>query len=260
MNPGNAPRASYLKISNTVLACLPGGGRILDFGAGPCDKAAILQWMGYKVTAYDDLQDDWHLKSGNREKILDFARETGVDFILAQSRETPFSRDSFDMVMLHDVLEHLHDSPRNLLNDLLDSLRSGGFLYITVPNAGNIRKRLAVLLGGTNLPRFELFYWYPGAWRGHVREYVRNDLSLLSGYLGLEVCDLRGSDHMLEQVPRAVLPLYLAVTALFPGFKDSWSLVARKPATWRPRKSLPMKELATIIGKSTTYEYDAESP
>jgi hypothetical protein len=32
----------------------------------------------------------------------------------------PFDKCSFDMIMLHDVLEHLHDSPRDLLNDLFE--------------------------------------------------------------------------------------------------------------------------------------------
>ena len=37
-------------------------------------------------------------------------------------KERSFKRSSFDMVMLHDVIEHLHDSPRTLLDDLVDTL------------------------------------------------------------------------------------------------------------------------------------------
>ena len=70
------------------------------------------------------------------------------------------------MVMLNHVVEHLHDFPRDLLNDLLTLVKPSGLLFITVPNAGNVRKRLDLLRGKTNLPPYEGYYWYPGRWRG----------------------------------------------------------------------------------------------
>jgi SAM-dependent methyltransferase len=162
------------------------------------------------------------------------------------------------MVMLHDVLEHLHDSPRDLLNDLLELATPTGLLFVTVPSAVNIRKRVNVLLGKTNLPPFEGYYWYPGPWRGHIREYVRDDLLKLCEYLNLEVLELRNCDHMLRVLPRAYRPVYLFITKFFPGWKDSWLLVARKQQEWRPRKTLPQDELGRILGKSTSYRYQAE--
>jgi SAM-dependent methyltransferase len=160
------------------------------------------------------------------------------------------------MVMLHDVLEHLHDSPRGLLNDLLTLVRPGGLLFITVPNAVNIRKRLLVVTGRTNLPSFDSYYWYPGSWRGHIREYVREDLIKLAQYLNVEKLDVRGCDHMLWKLPRRLVPLYRLGTSIFPGLKDSWSLVARKPANWEPALTLPPEELARILGPSTSYRHD----
>ena len=58
------------------------------------------------------------------------------------------------MVMSHDVLEHLHHSPRDLLNDLCELIKPNALLFITVPNAVNIRKRIDVLRGKTNLPDY----------------------------------------------------------------------------------------------------------
>ena len=159
------------------------------------------------------------------------------------------------MIMLHDVLEHLHDSPRDLLNDLLELAKPDGLLFVTVPNAVNIRKRIAVVFGKTNLPRFEGYYWYPESWRGHIREYVRGDLVKLCEYLNLEVLELRGCDHMLEKLPRRIRRAYLLVTSIFRGWKDSWLLVARKRQGWSAKKTLPQNELARILGKSTTYDY-----
>jgi 2-polyprenyl-3-methyl-5-hydroxy-6-metoxy-1,4-benzoquinol methylase len=249
-------KGAYSNIAKTVLRYLEPGSRILDFGCGPCDKTAVLQHLGFRCSAYDDLEDDWHQISGNREKIISFANECGIDFKLATTKiDALFQKNSFDMIMLNDVLEHLHDSPRDLLNDLLELLKSNGLLFVTVPNAVNIRKRIDVLFGRTNLPRFEGYYWYPGAWRGHIREYVRNDLVLLSEYLDCEILELRGCDHMLQKLPGSIRPAYLLVTSIFPDFKDSWLLVASKKENWAPKKALLKNELAAILGKSTTYDY-----
>ena len=67
-----------------------------------------------------------------------------------------------------------------------------------------------------------------GTWRGHIREYVYDDLKKLAQYLDLKVIDIRGENHMLQKVPKILLPIYLSVTAIFTGWRDSWSLVAQK--------------------------------
>ena len=235
-------------IADTVRKYIPPGSKILDFGCGPCDKTAVIQALGYECSGFDDLQDDWHLMSDNTLKIRTFAREFGINLKLASDGYLPFEKDSFDMVMMHDVLEHLHDSPRELLNDLAELIKTGGLLFITVPNAGNIRKRLALAAGKTNLPRFPTYYWYPGKWRGHVREYVKDDLRVLCSFLGFEIVALDSCHHMLRVVPRVVLPSYLLLTQLFRGWRDSWLLLAKKPEHWRPRKSLSKGGFAKLIG------------
>ncbi len=245
-------------IAETALRYLPPDAKILDFGSGPCDKTAVLQFLGFRCSAYDDLMDDWHKVPGNREKILSFVKACGIDFELANGDKMPFEKNSFDMIMLHSVLEHLHGSPRDLLNDLLELVKPEGLLFITVPSAVNIRKRISVMFGNTNLPRFEGYYWYPGPFRDHIREYVKDDLLKLCKYLSLDVLELRGCDHMLEVLPKASRSIYLLLTKIFPGWKDSWLLMAKKQKGWAPRKTLPREELLRIIGKGTPYEYRTE--
>jgi SAM-dependent methyltransferase len=255
LTPNGVLKNSYPNIAHTVVRYLPPGSPILDFGSGPCDKTAILQHLGYQCTAYDDLQDYWHKLPGNKERILSYAESCGIDFVEAGGEELPFEKNTFDMVMMHDVLEHLHNSPRNLLNDLLELAKPEGLLFITVPNAANIRKRLDLLRGKTNLPRYDLFYWYPGEWRGHIREYVRDDLEKLARYLNLDVLELKGTDHMIRRLPQFIRPLYLLVTGIFKGWKDSWMLVARKPTNWEPKRTLSEEELTEVFGDRTSYNY-----
>ena len=256
MSEQKAVMDKYSSIANIVMRYLQPNSSILDFGAGPCDKIAVLQLLGFHCSGYDDLQDYWHKLPGNREKILAFISEFGIDFKQANGKVLPFKKESFDMVMLHDVLEHLHDSPRDLLNDLLELVKPEGLLFITVPNAASIRKRIYLMFGKTNLQSFESYYWYPGTYRGHVREYVRNDLVKLSEYLNLETLELRACDRMTEWLPRTFRPIYLFLTDIFnKDWKDSWLLVARKTKDWSNSPKKTRCELEHILGKITNYTY-----
>jgi len=228
MERGDEP---YWTLAETVVPRLSAGSRVIDFGAGACDKTAVLQALGFRCVAYDDLQDPWHLLPGNGERIRGFAAECGIELHVSASLPE-FEPSSFDLVTVLNVLEHLHDSPQGLLRQLVELLAPGGYLLVTVPNAANIRKRIDLLRGRTNLPPFEEYFLSNPPWRGHVREYVRDDLERLSRHLGLEVVELRSHHHMLDRLPPRVEPFYRAATRVFPGWRDSWSLLVRKPEEW----------------------------
>ena len=230
---------SYKSIANSVLSCLKPGSKILDLGCGPAEKPAILQKLGFKCWGYDDMSDEWHDLNDNKNKILDFAKTSGVKYIVANEDEKELEKESFDMLMSNDMLEHLHDSPRVILNDFLEYVKPGGYLLITVPNAVNIRKRVAVLRGRTNLADFYSYYWSPGKWRGHVREYVRSDLDLLSEYLGLDLKSIKGCDHMVSiRLSGFLRKIYLLITSFDNSLKESWPLIAKKPFEWKNNKEI----------------------
>jgi SAM-dependent methyltransferase len=250
-------KGSYYDAVRIATNYLDKGDKILDFGAGACDKTALLKFMGFECSAYDDLNDDWHKIDDNREKILNFTKNVGIDFKLAEQYEKlPFDNGSFDMVMLSHVIEHFHNSPRETLNDLVELLKPGGILYIAVPSAVNIRKRIQVLRGKTNYGDFDHYFWYPDPYRDHVREYVKDDLKKLAKNLNMEVLELKGRDHMTARLSRKIQPLYLAITKFFPAWKDSWILVAKKPKDWEPIRNLPKDEFNKLMNKTTSYKYE----
>ena len=108
-------------------------------------------------------------------------------------------------------------------------------MVITVPNAANLRKRIHLLFGKTNYNQFAYYYWYPGLWRGHIREYVRNDLVLLNQFLGLELLELTTYHLQLDVLPAWARPLFVGFSYVVPGIRDSWMLVSRKPEDWVPQ-------------------------
>jgi SAM-dependent methyltransferase len=234
-----SPR-SHVQIADVVLQNVARGGAVLDFGAGPLDKTAVLAELGYRCSAVDDLSDPWHLLNGNRERILAFAESENIDYRLGLST---LPEGQFDLLMAHDVLEHLHDSPQMLV-PLLARLRPGGLFFVTVPNAANLRKRLDLIRGRTNLPLYAQYFWET-PWRGHVREYVLDDLRQLAEYLAFDVEQLRGVHHLAHRLPRAVRELYLLLT-IRSALRDSLMLLARKPEGWVAPKA-PSDRVARAI-------------
>jgi len=87
---------------------LPGGGRILDIGAGPCDKLAVLARMGYRCDAFDDFGDAWHQIGDNLDRIRTFARTFGISLHEGNVNSVLPGLGRFDLVMLSDIIEHLH--------------------------------------------------------------------------------------------------------------------------------------------------------
>ncbi len=227
-------------MSALIAKHVPDGGRIMDFGSGPGDFAAVLAGQGYDVSAGDDLLDPWHLQPGVRDKLYKFMADSNVKFsLLEHDKPLPWPNGSFDLVMAHHVFEHIGESPKPLLEALCEQIHEGGHLLITVPSAVNIRKRLDMLRGKTNHPPYDQFYWMPSPWRGHRREYSRADLEQASQYLNLEVVELHAYTCMLHRVPAKLRWLYKQVVKVFPDWQDSWVLLARKPKNWRPLAAPP---------------------
>lgn len=234
----------YKTVGDVISKYLVADSKVFDFGSGPCDKTAIAAFMGMECHACDDLADDWHLRGNTVDRIFAFADKCGIEL----SREyRPPEAESFDMVMMNDVLEHIADSPRELLLSLVNGLKPNGLLFATVPNIANIRKRLAVMRGRTNLPNYDLYYWYQGPWRGPKREYVRGDLVSMGENLGLEQVEIYTVHHMLKNLRPALHLPYRAITTIFPDWRDTFVYIGRKPQNWKAKHSLVDDEFAKII-------------
>ena len=220
----------YITIGKIVQKYLKPGSIILDFGAGPCDNTAIIQSLGYKCFAADDLQDSWHKNSEAKEKILKFAASFNIDFAVLDSFELPYKENMFDMIMMHDVIEHFHSSPKELINKFNQLLKPQGYLFISTPNIISLYKRAKVFMGKTNMCDYEIFYNFPGEWRSHVREYSKQDLIEMAKLSGFELKEVHGFDTSeLIKLPRFLKLIFKISSKLNSNFYDSILLVARKP-------------------------------
>jgi len=218
-----------------------GTPRLLDIGSGPMDKTAVFKTLGWECSAVDDLGDPWHRRGDNLERIQAFARAHGICFHLQDgTRTTPFPPQSFDVVTIFDVIEHLHESPRGILNAAGTHLKPGGVLAVTMPNSVNLRKRMSVLFGRTNYPDVDQFFLSPDGWRGHVREYTLDETAHLCEAAGFTVesaTTFEGNAH--DKLRGVRLHAYLALSRLAPTLRSALLVVARKPEGWQPRVEDP---------------------
>jgi SAM-dependent methyltransferase len=101
------------------------GQKLLDVGAAGGLTSAALHDIGYQVTA---LEIDAVLV----EQLAADPRNKGVRLVRADATAMPFSCDSFDRVVLLEVLEHIAQTEA-VLAEIHRVLRPGGILCVAVP-------------------------------------------------------------------------------------------------------------------------------
>lgn len=141
---------------------------ILDVGCGPGWLAEPLVAAGHTVTGVD-----LHEADGVRTRTSDFVA-ADLSHGLPDEIEA-----SFDVVVAADVVEHLAD-PSTLLRDIVDRVRPGGSVMVSVPNIAHWYPRLRVLSG-----RFD--YDQRGILDAtHLRFFSRRSFLRLARSVGLE--------------------------------------------------------------------------
>jgi SAM-dependent methyltransferase len=119
------------------------GPEILDAGAGQGTMSARLEQLGYDVTSTDISASAVEVLRG---RLAGPVAEASVT-------DLPFGDESFDGVVLGEVLEHVEDD-RGALAELARVLRRGGVLAASVPAN-------PALHGPSD------------EWAGHIRRYTR---------------------------------------------------------------------------------------
>jgi methionine biosynthesis protein MetW len=103
---------------------IPNKGRMLDVGCGDGSAVKTAQDLGWSAEGVDfDPQ------------AVEVARHKGLQVHLGGLTDCRYPDDSFDLVLMNHVIEHVHD-PLATLGEIRRLLRVGGMLVVTTPNGG----------------------------------------------------------------------------------------------------------------------------
>lgn len=168
------------------------GSRILDVGCGIGTYVRRLRELSEHVYGIDI--DERHVRRGSLSL---------PNLALAASEQMPFSDNSFDVILLHEVIEHVSDDAATL-REACRVARPGGKIVIYAPNRLYPFETHGVYVGRryifgnvplvNYLPRFLRRRLAP-----HVRAYSKGDLRSLT----------KGLDAS-----------WVAYTVVFPGFDN----------------------------------------
>jgi glycosyltransferase involved in cell wall biosynthesis/2-polyprenyl-3-methyl-5-hydroxy-6-metoxy-1,4-benzoquinol methylase len=155
-----------------VLARLKPTGKLLDVGAHCGFFLRMARGMG------------WELHGVEPSPAAELAREFfGLEVHRGHVEELGFPDESFDLVTLIDVLEHI-DRPPKLLAEVRRLLKPDGLVFVKTPNARYNLFKLRLFHQTLGLQDVEIFDA-----KEHVAHYSRETLGWLLGKAGFEVTD-----------------------------------------------------------------------
>jgi SAM-dependent methyltransferase len=175
------------------------GGRVLDNG---CGVGAYLVRLAHGAAAAHGLEFD-----GERAQR---AGEAHANVAQAAGEALPYPHAAFDLVLSHEVLEHVADDRRSV-EEIVRVLTPGGRLVLFVPNRNYPFETHGIYWGGRYLfGNFPLVNYLPDRLRQqlapHVRAYLRPQLEALFEGLPVRVIERRilfgAYDNWIARWPR----------------------------------------------------------
>ncbi len=183
------------------------GGHILVDGCG----------IGTYVRKLREFSPHVHGLDIDAPRIAEASR-TLPNLLVAAAEALPYPEGSFDVVLSHEVIEHVNDD-RRAVQEAVRVLRPGGRLVLFCPNRLYPFETHGAFWGGRyhfgNIP---LVNWLPGPLRARFAPHVR----------AYTVAGLR---HLFDGLPVR----FIVHTQVYPGYDK---IVARRPAFGRIFRNL----------------------
>lgn len=226
-------RHEYIRTVSDVLQSRPPDGktvRVLELGAFFGVACMALRRLGYQVTAADipEFMENPIQKERFAQHDISTKSVRLEDFVL------PFDDESFDVIIMCEVLEHLNFNPLPLLKEINRIGAKDSIFYLSLPNAAQIHNRINALRGRALGISIQEFFTQldPGSSEivnGHWREYTGPEIREILVRLGYRI-DKQYYFSLGETLPSTTLRRRLArlVYENMPWLKENQTTIAAK--------------------------------
>lgn len=172
------------------------GRRVLEDGCGVGTYVEHLAPLGGEVVGLEYDLERAKVAAGRSPVIVN-----------AESESLPFASSSFELVLSHEVIEHVRDDRAAVL-EMVRVLKPGGRAVIFCPNRGYPFETHGIYWSGKyHFGNFPLVNYLPARWRNrlapHVRVYTPGDLPRLFRGSAVQVIESRvifgGYDNVVHR-------------------------------------------------------------
>ena len=229
---------SLLEVADKVSLNLK-RAKILDIGCSKCDLLLALLKMGFEnLTGVNLFPYDLKWLSDKAYFKRYFGNSAGkIKYIICdvEKEPLPFKDSRFDVILLFDVIEHLHD-PERILKEIYRVSHRGALLAIGTPNVANLRNRINIIFGRSIY--CPLNEWLSESQRindgnfrrfiGHIREYTMEEVEFMMKKYGFKEVLLKKWYASHLQHGSVIYSLYQLLEKLYPKFAYHMLIISRK--------------------------------
>lgn len=180
----------YAKLYSLVSSYVNKDSKVLDVGCAMGGFLGYLHKQGLPNLYGIDLIEDY----------VSYAKKKGdYNIKLGSAESIPFDDNSFDLLVMDQVLEHLVE-PIKAFREAKRVLVEGGLLYIAVPDASRYDEMY-----------FFDFYWF--IMKEHIQHFDVDHLKLLAGMEGFELVNFSKSETFMMS-EKMILPNLMGIFRL----------------------------------------------
>ena len=196
-------------------------GRALDVG---CQTGQLMSLMG----GAGDFE--W---VGVDPRFTEPARsESGNEMLPGWAHELPFVDESFDLVLLANVYEHIEPGRRDAsMREIARVLKPGGILVGQLPNPFfPVESHSRLPFMGYLPPRLRRAYWRltPVHWQMDFYSVTARDVRRRAGRAGFQTLTVRGFNYPPEAIPARVRPVARVLAPTWRVVPWAWQFCFRK--------------------------------
>ncbi|MFK7804773.1 MAG: class I SAM-dependent methyltransferase [Anaerolineae bacterium] len=167
-------------------------GKLLDIGASPYHLTMLVKkFRDYEVKLINYFGET--VPREHQDVITDHeGTVTPLPFtnMNVEADPLPYPNNSFDVVMICEVLEHFTNDPAKVISEIKRVLTDDGVCILSTPNVARL-ENICRLIAGQNM--YDPYSGY-GPYGRHNREYTQAELTQLFEAIGFAIDDIFTSD------------------------------------------------------------------